>query len=119
MENSARRSYLRRMFVAEKMDDWNEVNRITNEGYADVVRSLSQVVGNYSTIDLPLVLATMKVVEMSLEGLLDEDGHKLEKMFEKKLCITAIDVDGVLRQSKGKNDDGDIAKEGDQQYGTH
>jgi len=92
--------------MAQAAHDEKGVNRVVQECFGDMTHKLMAVANSYDFMDLPFVLATMRLTAQAMTPLLDENGRQLmENLVSHTSCVT-IDADELRRQAEGNDKNG-------------
>lgn len=86
--------------------DSGTANRLISEALNETTGRLVGFGNEYHYIDLPFVVAGMKIVAQSLELMLDESGRKFANNIVSSTQCTAIDLGELIKQMKEDQDGG-------------
>ena len=93
--------------MAVSLNNDEDVKAILQKGLQDISEAvMNQVIYKYDHLDIPLVMAAIRVTTNSLEELLSNEDKLIEKIIiEQTECVT-IDASELQRQAKEEKDDG-------------
>lgn len=93
--------------LAAAADNDDAVNEVVQRCLQDVAnRLMKEVVCKYDHIDLPLVLAAIKVSASGLENLLSEEDKLMEKIIIEQTENIVVDMSAVKQKKKGGDSNG-------------
>lgn len=99
--------YAVQLAAAQTARNADAVDRIMQECFYGITKELLEVIHRYDPVDLPFVLASMRLTAQAMMPLLNESGQGfLENLMKHVSCVT-VDMDELRRQAEGDDDGGE------------
>lgn len=90
--------------------DRTEVDRVVNKCFSEIGHELMKVVNSYDFVDLPFVVAAMRITASSPMPIMDKSGQQLVERLTSMTTAVTIDADEMRRQA-GETDNGKYEKQ--------
>lgn len=78
---------------------------VVKEALSDIIVEALDLTAKYDYVDLPFVIASMKIVADALESTLDEQGKILTKNIINKTSSIVINATDMMRQAMEEKED--------------
>ena len=97
-------SFTKQIVAAVVANNRSAANTLTQQALQSIGQELVQVIEGYPTADLPLVIASMRIIASAFEGVLPESGKLMASHLANMTESIIINKGDLLRQLDIKED---------------